>query len=102
MREIEKITKILKEHKKELREHFSIKEIGIFGSYARRKETAKSDIDIYLDFYLEKLTFDKYLDLLKYLKKILKKRVDLITKDGVETIRIPYIKEDIKKSIVYV
>jgi predicted nucleotidyltransferase len=41
--------------------------------------------------------------LVEYLENLLSaKKVDLLTKDSIETIRIPYIKEEIKRSIVYV
>ena len=93
--------RVIKEHKKVLNKKFGVKKIGVFGSYAKRKETSKSDIDIYIEFNIEELTFDKYMGLLKYLEHLLGRKIDLITKDGVETIRIPYIKEDIKKSVVY-
>ncbi len=99
--DIEDILKILKEHKDELRKNFSVKRIGVFGSYARREETAKSDVDIYVEFYIEELTLEKYLKLIEYLEALLGKKVDLITKDGVETIRIPYIKESIKRGLIY-
>ncbi len=67
----------------------------------RREQTAESDIDIYVEFDLRTLTYEKYLGLLEYLEKLLGRKIDLITKDGVETIRIPYIKEDIKRSVIY-
>lgn len=38
MKTLEEIEKILKNHKKELEENFKIKEIGVFGSYARGKQ----------------------------------------------------------------
>ena len=41
------------------------------------------------------------LKLIEYLEALLGKKVDLITKDGVETIRIPYIKESIKRGLIY-
>jgi len=67
----------------------------------RGEETSQSDIDIYVEFRLEELTFDKYLGLIEYLERLLGRRVDIITKDGVETIRIPHVKEEIKRSLVY-
>jgi len=54
-----------------------------------------------VEFELKELTFGKYLSLLEYLENLLGKKIDLITKDGVETIRIPYIKEEIKRNLIY-
>jgi len=101
MKRLDKIMSALKRHKKELKEKFGVKEIGVFGSYVKGKETKSSDIDIYVEFDLKELTFDKYLGLLEYLENLLGGKIDLITKDGVETIRILYIKEEIKRSLIY-
>mgnify|MGYP000017518485 CR=1 FL=1 len=101
MKRLDEIMSALKRHKKELKEKFGVKEIGVFGSYVKGKETKSSDIDIYVEFDLKELTFDKYLGLLEYLENLLGGKIDLITKDGVETIRIPYIKEEIKRSLIY-
>jgi len=101
MREIDRIIRILKDHKEELKRRFSLKKIGVFGSYTREEQTPESDIDIYVEFDIKNLTFDKYLELIDYLEKLLGRKIDLITKYGVETIRIPYIKEEIKRSLIY-
>jgi len=101
MREIDRIMRVLKDHKEELKRRFSLKKIGVFGSYTREEQTPESDIDIYVEFDMKNLTFDKYLELIDYLEKLLGRKIDLITKYGVETIRIPYIKEEIKRSLIY-
>ena len=101
MREIDRIMRILKDHKEELKRDFSVKKIGVFGSYTREEQTPESDIDIYVEFDMKNLTFDRYLELIDYLEKLLGRKIDLITKYGVETIRIPYIKEEIKRSLIY-
>ena len=101
MREIDRIMRILKDHKEELKRRFCLKKIGVFGSYTREEQTPESDIDIYVEFDMKNLTFDKYLELIDYLEKLLGRKIDLITKYGVETIRIPYIKEEIKRSLIY-
>ena len=101
MKTLDEIIKILGKHKQELQEKFGVLSIGVFGSFAREEETQDSDIDIYVEFDLQKLTFSKYLELLEYLEKLLGRKVDLITKGGLESIRIPYIKEEIKKDLIY-
>lgn len=65
------------------------------------EETAESDVDVYVEFYVEELTLEKYLKLIEHLEALLDRKVDLITKDGVETIRIPYIGESIKRGLIY-
>ena len=41
MKKIEEIKEILKNHKRELKEKFGVKEIGIFGSYVKEKQKDK-------------------------------------------------------------
>ena len=50
MKNMHEIIKILREHKEELKEKYKIKEIKIFGSYARGEQRETSDIDIIVDF----------------------------------------------------
>ena len=62
-----------------------IKKEGIFGSYARGEEKKNSDVDILVEFN------GSLLDLVGLeieLKKILKKKVDLVTYGGLS----PYLK----------
>ena len=67
------ITEQLRKHKKELSDKYSIKEIGIFGSYARDEEKPDSDIDILIEFDQGKTPgFFKFLDIEDDLEKILK------------------------------
>ena len=44
------IIKIMREYEEELKEKYKIKEIKIFGSYARGEQKERSDIDIIVDF----------------------------------------------------
>lgn len=96
----EEILKKLRENKEKIKA-FGVKRIGIFGSFARDTATEKSDIDIIVEFDLEGLTFDKYLAFEEFLKNLFSKEVDIITKDGLESIRIEHIKNEIKRSIIY-
>ncbi|MCS6767519.1 MAG: nucleotidyltransferase family protein [Candidatus Nitrosocaldus sp.] len=92
---------ILRDNMDILKKEFAVTRIGIYGSYTRGDEHAGSDVDIYVEFDMDELTFDKYLGLIEYLEMLLRGRVDLITRDGVRTIRIPYIRESIEKGIIY-
>ena len=55
-----------------------------------------------MEFDLERLTFDKFFELIEFLEGLTGRKVDIVTKDGLKTIRIPYIKEEIERSIIYV
>jgi len=99
--DVKDIVAILRLHGEILRRDFAVRRIGVFGSFAKGTESKKSDIDLYVEFELSELDLDKYLRLIEYLEKLFNKKIDLVTKDGVESIRIPHIREEIKKEIVY-
>lgn len=96
------IIKILYEKKQFLQENFGIEKIGIFGSYARGEANEESDIDIYIEFDMRKVDIDKYFSLLETLEKLFGKKVDIVTRDGKNTIRVLSVKENIEKEILYV
>jgi len=94
---LNEIKKILLEHKKELKEKYKVKTIGIFGSYARGEQKETSDIDILVEFY-EPIGLD-IVDLKEYLEKILNIEVDLIIKKSIQN---PYLKKSVEEDLIYV
>ena len=94
------VIETLKAHKEEIKERYSVRRIGVFGSYARGEQKATSDIDVLVEF--EKPTFDNFMDLAFYLEELFGRRVDLLTPEGVKGIRIKEIAKEIMGSVVYV
>jgi len=80
----------LKQLKPILYKQFSVKKIGIFGSFADKTNTENSDIDILIE--LEKPIGWKYFSLELYLEKIFDRKIDLVTKKS--------LKKQIKKNIL--
>lgn len=80
----------LKEIKPLLFNEYSVKSIGLFGSYADETNTEDSDIDILVEF--EKPIGWKFFTLELYLERILGRKVDLVTKNG--------LKDQIKNQIL--
>lgn len=81
-RMIEEIKRKLKELTPPLKEQFKIKRIGIFGSYIRKEEDKKSDLDILVEF--EESDFLSLLDFIRlenYLSETLGVKVDLVEKN---------------------
>ena len=76
--------------------------IGIFGSVARDEASEESDIDIVVEFEKGRATFRNVARLIDFLQNLFGKEIDLLTPDGIESIRIKHIKEQIKKEIEYV
>ena len=96
MKTLEKVRNILADHKEELRERFKVKEIGIFGSYIKKEQKRKSDVDILVDFY-ETIDLFTFIELENYLSEILEVKVDLVMK---ETLK-PRLKQKILSEAVF-
>lgn len=95
MKNLKEIKKIILNHLTELKEKFGIKEIGIFGSYARGEEDKFSDIDILVEFEEGKKTFDNYMDLKFYLEELFGIKVDLVIKSAIKSKLKNYILEEV-------
>ena len=78
-----------------MREKFSVKEIGIFGSYVRGEESEHSDIDILVTF--SSPIGWEFIDLKEFLEKILGEKVDLVTVQALK----PQLKDSILREVVY-
>jgi len=92
MRDLEKIKKILNQHREELEKRFKVKRIAIFGSYVRGEQTAKSDIDILVEFK-EPVGFE-FFKLARFLEGLLNSKVDLVTPDAIKPNRKKYIMKE--------
>ena len=84
----------------DLRKRFGVKRIGLFGSALTDQYTEQSDIDLIVEF--DRPIGFAFFDFVEYLEELLGRRVDILTPDGVGSIRIPEIAEAIRKSTVYV
>lgn len=92
------IISTIRTHKSELSQ-FGIKDIGLFGSYAREEQSAKSDIDILIDFEPDKESFDNYMAVYDYFEKLFKnEKIEIVTKNGLS----PYIGPSILNEVLYV
>ena len=92
---LDEITEILKEHKKEICERYKVKEIGVFGSFARGEQRKSSDVDILVEFE-ETTDVFQLIDLEDYLQELLKKKVDVVRKRAIR----PELKDVILKEVV--
>jgi predicted nucleotidyltransferase len=92
------ILKTLKTYKQEVSK-YGVCNLGLFGSYIRNEESAKSDIDIFIDFEPNKETFDNYMAVYDLLESIFKnEKVEVVTKNGLS----PHIGRKILKEVLYV
>jgi predicted nucleotidyltransferase len=93
---LEQITRILSENKDSLVRKYNLKEIGVFGSYVRKEQTQKSDLDILIE-YQEEPGMIKYIQLENYLSDLLGVKVDLAIKGALK----PFIGKNILKEVIY-
>jgi len=96
----DEIIRKLKNRYPYLYSQFGVKRIGLFGSMASENETEESDIDLIVEF--EKPIGLEFISLIGYLESILKRKVDVITKDGLKNIRVKKVSRSIERSIIYV
>jgi len=91
---LEEIKKIISKHKKELKEKYGVKEIGVFGSLVRGELKEESDIDILVEFE-KPIGLFKFLELEEYLSNLLGKKVDLVSKKALKPHIGKYILEEV-------
>lgn len=84
-------------HKPELF-RLGISNIGLFGSYLRNEQSSTSDIDILVDFFPDKESFDNYMAVCDIVESLFKdERVEVVTKNGLS----PHIGTEILSEVVY-
>ena len=89
------VLRIIRGIQSELADRFTVRRIGVFGSFAKGDQGPESDVDIVVE--LAEPTFDHYMDLKFRLEEVLKRPVDLVMADTVK----PRIKPIIEREIVY-
>lgn len=75
---------------------FGVKKIGLFGSFVRGEQTFTSDVDILIDFFPEKHTFDNFMDVSFFLEDLLGCKVDLVTSKSLSPHIGPYILKEVE------
>ena len=94
----ESILNALKNHKHKF-SSLGIRNVGLFGSYARNEESENSDIDLLLDFDPDQESFDNYMAVYDILEQLfVGERIEVVTKNGLS----PFIGPSILKEVQYV
>jgi len=94
---LREIKDILAEHKSEIQKKFNVKDIGIFGSYVRGRQKAKSDIDVLVEFS-EPIGLLKFMELEEYLQTLFGVKVDLVSKKALK----PHIGKRILEEVTFI
>jgi predicted nucleotidyltransferase len=87
------IMSLLKKHQDILKK-YKVKRIGLFGSYVRREQKRRSDIDFLVEF--KEPTFDNFMDLVLDLEGLFGKKVELITNGSLSPYIEPYVEKEVR------
>ena len=87
------ILAIIAEHRAELY-GLGVRELALFGSYARGDADESSDIDVLVDFHQP--SFAGYMAVKERLESLLQRRVDLVSKAAIK----PRLKETILREAI--
>ncbi len=94
------IEAILRQQRPYLAAKYGVRRIGLFGSFAHGTPNEDSDVDIVVEF-AQPIGL-RFVELAEYLEQLLGRKVDILTPDGIQGIRVPGVADSIRESIVYV
>ena len=83
-RRLQRITDKLREQLPDLRQRYGVRSLGLFGSFVRGQQKAKSDLDVLVEFDNEKLTLLQFIQLERHLSEVVGIKVDLVDKSGLK------------------
>jgi predicted nucleotidyltransferase len=89
------IMEFLSSRHDEMKTLFSVRRIGLFGSYLNEDAGEESDVDIVVEFDMP--SFDHYMDLKFYLESHFRKKVDLVIADTIK----PRLRPIISQQVMY-
>jgi predicted nucleotidyltransferase len=94
MKSLKEVITILSAHKEELKRRYKIKEIGIFGSFAKNEQRETSDVDILVEFD-EVPDLLKFIEMERYLEMLLGLKVELVRKKAIRDELKPQILKEV-------
>ena len=77
-----------------LRTKYKVNFLGLFGSYSRGEQNASSDVDVLVDFE-ESPNFFEFMDIAEELEELIRKPVDLVSKNSLRGNRGKIILEEV-------
>ncbi|MYC13203.1 MAG: nucleotidyltransferase family protein [Gemmatimonadetes bacterium] len=90
----DEVLNVLRAHKPILLQRFGVRELALFGSFARDQATDTSDIDILVRFDAP-LNWQRYFGAQGYLEDLLGRRVDLATDQDLRVEIRPYVEREV-------
>ena len=75
---------------------FGVNRLGIFGSAIKGAFTESSDVDLLVEFYPEKKSFDNFIDLSFFMENLLGRTVEIITPQSLSKFIGPHILKEVE------
>ena len=98
MTTLKEIQTTLHQHLPKVQQKYQVRRLGIFGSFVRGEQTETSDIDLLVEFDpTARFGLLTFCELENDLSELLKRKVDLVMKDGLK----PRIGERILQEVIY-
>jgi len=91
----EKILNLIRRNEDEMK-LLGVISLGLFGSFVRNEQNPTSDIDLLVEFEEGKKTFDNFINLGFLLEEVLKRRVELVTRESLSPYLAPYILKEVE------
>jgi predicted nucleotidyltransferase len=91
----EQIFDLLQQHRTQLKA-FGVRRCGLFGSFLRGKQNAKSDVDLLVEFEPERKTFDNFIHLAFFLEETFGRKVELLTPESLNKYSGPIIMREVE------
>jgi uncharacterized protein len=82
---LDDVLRTLRVHLPELREHYRVRTLGVFGSYVRGEQRPRSDLDLLVEFDARPLTLIQVITLEQHLSDLLGVQGDLVEKKTLKT-----------------
>jgi predicted nucleotidyltransferase len=100
MKQSKNVIAVLRNEQNYLRKNYGVKRLALFGSFVTGKTGLHSDIDVVVE--LDRPLGFAFIDLTEYLQKKLGRPVDVLTIEGIKSIRVNEVARSIRKDMVYV
>ncbi|HEX5724359.1 MAG TPA: nucleotidyltransferase family protein [Longimicrobiaceae bacterium] len=68
-----------------------VRRLALFGSVLRNEARPDSDVDVLVEFIPEQKTFDRFMALVDLLERVLERRVEVVTTEGLSPFIGPHI-----------
>lgn len=90
-----KLIKQIHKHKSRLHDEFQVEALYLFGSFARDEATRTSDVDLLVEFSSDDVGLFEFVRLKEFLETVLKRRVDLVTRDALRSWMVADVERDL-------